>query len=98
MKFSPIDPPKSVRTDYISEDGKIQLIRDDSACITTKYMAAFHAEDGIVIIVKCGATPKAAISRLREAALQLSSELNKVAADCAEDITISGEDTNDEVD
>ncbi len=98
MNFTKVEPPKSALTDYISEDGKIQLVRDDSAGIQTRYMAAFHADDGIAIIIKCGATPKAAISRLRDAVLRLAGELNDVAASCAEDITITGEDNDNEMD
>ena len=88
MKFTKTDPPKSPRTDYISEDGKIQLIRDESACAPTRYMAVIHITDSIAIIAKCGATPKAALDRLKEAALRLSVELRDIASSCNGEITI----------
>ena len=91
MKFSKVEPPKSPRTDYISEDGKIQLIRDESACAPTRYMAVIHITDSIAIIAKCGATPNAALDRLKEAALHLSVELRDIATSCTGEITISDE-------
>ena len=91
MNFTKVEPPKSPRTDYLSSDGKIQLIRDDSAGIATRYMASVNLADSIVIIAKCGATPKAALDRLKDAALRLSVELRDIATGCTGEIIINND-------
>ena len=82
MKFTKVEPPKSPRTDYISEDGKIRLIKDESAGISTRYMASINL--GSVLVSKFGVTPRLAISELREAALSLAAELVSIVAHCGE--------------
>ena len=89
MKFTKVEHPKSLRTDYISEDGRISLIKDESAVSSTRYMAALDIPDCIVVIARCGATPKAALDRLKDAALRLSGELRDIATSCNGVITIS---------
>lgn len=91
MNFTKVEPPKSPRTDYLSEDGKIQLVKDESAGIATRYMASINLADDILIIVKCGPTPKVALDRLKDAALRLSVELRDIATGCTGDITINND-------
>ena len=80
MFFNKVTPPKNPRTDYISEDGKIQLVKDESAEITTRYMAA--VKTGTAFICQFGATPDAALRELRKEVLRVSEELRDVAVSC----------------
>ena len=93
MKFTPTIPPQKQPTiDYISEDGKIQLIKRDCAENGTIYTAVIHlSNDGTVIIARSGATPAAALDRLKATAARLSCELRDIAACCCGDVTVSDE-------
>ena len=90
MFFNKVVPPKNPRTDYISDDGRIQLVKDESSEITTRYMAA--AKIGSVLICQFGASPEAAIRELRKEALRVSEELRDLAVACtgAKDVFLVG--------
>ena len=80
MKFQVVHQPLILRTDYISEDGKIRLVKDDSACVSTRYAAAIQICG--IAVVQFGATPQAAVADLKAEALRVASSLRDIAEKC----------------
>ncbi len=85
MKFKKIEETASVRTDYVSEDGKVRFIKDESACKSTRFSASVQIP-GAAFIAEYGATPKAALGKLKEKIQRLADELNKIAGNCGGEI------------
>ena len=85
MKFNQVKKFTSTRTDYASEDGKVRFIKDESACKSTRFSASIQIP-GAAFIAEYGATPKAALGKLKEKIQRLADELHKIAGNCGGEI------------